>query len=262
MTAGSLAACLIAALVFMSLMFLMARRIKRYDLVDAAWGMAFIVVALTSYLIGTGGMLLWGVNALVTFLVIVWGGRLAQHILRRIVATNTEDARYVELRKTWKGNVSRNIFFRIYMLQAVLALIISSSVIHINLSQDVDWSVYTTIGALVWLLGFIFESVSDCQLRQFVTNPKNKGLLMNRGLWKYSRHPNYFGELTQWWGIFIICLGVPYGLVGIVGPLLLGYLIIFVSGIPMNEKRFEGRSGWAEYKKRTSMLIPSLPVHR
>jgi steroid 5-alpha reductase family enzyme len=251
--------CGLVAVVFMSVMFLAARKIGRYDLVDAAWGMSFISVALTSFLLQPGEWLEPDLQLLVTVLVIVWGGRLSWHILRRIQRTAEEDPRYVELRKTWRGNVAANIYIRIYLLQAVLALLICVPVIHINLFADNGITPLAWVGVAVWAIGFFFETVGDRQLRDFVSRPANKGKIMDRGLWRYTRHPNYFGELTQWWGIFLMCLTTPFGFVGIIGPVLISYLILYVSGIPLNEKRFEGRPGWARYKARTSGLIPLPP---
>lgn len=251
--------CGLVAVVFMSVMFLAARKIGRYDLVDAAWGMSFISVALTSFLLQPGEWLEPDLQLLVTVLVIVWGGRLSWHILRRIQRTTEEDPRYVELRKTWRGNVAANIYIRIYLLQAVLALLICVPVIHINLFADNGITPLAWVGVAVWAVGFFFEAVGDRQLRDFVSRPANKGKIMDRGLWRYTRHPNYFGELTQWWGIFLMCLTTPFGFVGIIGPVLISYLILYVSGIPLNEKRFEGRPGWARYKARTSGLIPLPP---
>lgn len=251
--------CGLAAVSFMSLMFLLARKIGRYDVVDAAWGLSFIVVTLTSFLLQPGELFEPDLQLLVTALVIVWGGRLSWHIIERIKRTNEEDPRYVELRKTWRGNVAANVYVRIYLVQAVLALLICVPVIHINLFADNGITTLAWAGIMVWLLGFFFETVGDRQLRSFVRQPKNKGKVMDRGLWRYTRHPNYFGELTQWWGIFLMCLTTPFGFVGIVGPVLISYLILYVSGIPLNEKRFEGRPGWADYKARTSVLIPLPP---
>lgn len=251
--------CGLAAVAFMTFVFFVAERIKRYDLVDAAWGSVFIVIALTAFVLQPGAVLEFDAQSLVTLLVIIWGGRLTWHIVKRIRATNNEDPRYVELRKTWKGNVRFNVFSRIYLAQALLALLICIPVIHINLFADNGITPLAWLGVLVWFIGFSFEVVGDRQLRNFVTNPNNRGKLMDTGLWKYSRHPNYFGELTQWWGVLLICLTTPFGWVGIIGPVLISYLILFVSGIPLNEKRFEGRPGWAAYKARTSVLLPLLP---
>ena len=251
--------CGLAAVLLMSIVFVIARHVKRYDLVDAAWGWSFMAIALVSFLLQPGEQLEFDVQLLVTALVFVWGVRLSWHILRRIQATDSEDPRYVELRKKWRGNIAITIYTRIYLLQAVLALIISLPVIMINQSSDATWTIGVYVGVVAWVVGFAFESIGDRQLRGFIANPTNKGKIMSRGLWKYTRHPNYFGELTQWWGIGIICLMVPFGWVGLAGPLVISYLIIFVSGIPLNEKRFKGRPGWAEYREQTSVLIPMLP---
>lgn len=266
--ASDFALCLFMALLFMTIIFLIALRIRRYDLVDAAWGLTFIVVALTSFLLQDGPLFELDAALLVTLLVIVWGTRLSWHIIKRIKHTDREDPRYVELRKKWRGNLKVNVYTRIFLLQAVLATLISVPVIHVNLFATPELAtanlanvLFWTIGLLVWTKGFYFEKTADDQLRAFVNDPKNKGKLMTSGLWKYSRHPNYFGELTQWWGIFLICLSTPFGWVGVVGPVLISYLILFVSGIPLSEKRFEGRPGWAEYRDRTSVLIP-LPFKR
>lgn len=257
--AQSVGVCFIMAVVFMSSVFLVARAVKRYDLVDAAWGSVFIVIAITAFVLQPGEKQLFDLSTLVTLLVMLWGGRLTWHILRRIRNTKTEDPRYVELRKSWNGNVAANVYVRIYLLQAVLALLICVPVLHINLFAGQGVPALSWIGVAVWLIGYAFEVIGDAQLRRFISQPKNKGHLMTKGLWRYSRHPNYFGELTQWWGIFFICLTVPLGWVGIIGPVLISYLILYVSGIPLNEKRFEGRSGWKEYKARTSALIPLRP---
>ena len=112
---------------------------------------------------------------------------------------------------------------------------------------------------MVWLIGFFFEVVGDYQLKTFLANPKNKGKLMTPGLWRYTRHPNYFGEATMWWGIAIIALATPYGWVAIITPVLITYLLLFVSGVPMTEKSFAGKPGWDRYKRQTSIFLPLPP---
>jgi steroid 5-alpha reductase family enzyme len=258
---GSFVLCGLAAGLLMTIVFSVAKRIKRYDLIDAAWGWSFMVIAATSFLLQPGIKWEFDTQLLVTLFVFIWGGRLSLHIIKRIRSTDSEDPRYVEIRKKWRGNLALNIYIRMYITQAVLALLISLPVIHINLFADSGWSPWLFVGGFIWVAGFIIESISDSQLRQFITTPVNKGKLMTQGLWRYSRHPNYFGELAMWWGIGIICLSTPFGWVGIAGPVLITYLIYFVSGIPIHEKRSEGRPGWESYKHRTSILIP-LPPRR
>ena len=138
-------------------------------------------------------------------------------------------------------------------------VIVSAAVITVNLSNATGMSVWTAIGATIWIIGFLFESIGDAQLKRHLANPDSKAMLMTSGLWRYTRHPNYFGEATQWWGIWVIALGVPFGWVAIISPLVITYLLLFVSGVPLTEKRFEGRTGWNEYKQRTSKFIPLPP---
>jgi steroid 5-alpha reductase family enzyme len=111
-------------------------------------------------------------------------------------------------------------------------------------------------GLTVWALGYITETKADNQLKTFVINPKNKGTLMTDGLWKFSRHPNYFGEMLQWWGIWVVSVGTGFGLYAIVGPLVITWLLLFVSGVPLAEKRAANKPGWNTYKKQTSMIVP------
>lgn len=250
---------LVTVIVFMTILFVVSHLLKRTDVVDAAWGPAFIVAALAAFTLNPYEVGFdWNVQTLVTLLVTIWAARLGLVITRRLL-TRPEDKRYVELRKGWKGNVTLNTYVRIFLLQAILATLISSAVIHVNLSVATDIGIWAIGGLVVWLIGFMFETVSDYQLRRHGANPENRGKLMTGGLWKYTRHPNYFGEATMWWGIFLIALSTPYGWLTLVTPVIITYLLLFVSGVPMTEKSFEDRAGWADYKRRTSMFLPLPP---
>ncbi|MEK7625789.1 MAG: DUF1295 domain-containing protein [Patescibacteria group bacterium] len=242
----------LAGFAFLNLVFLYAFGKKRYDVIDSAWGMTFIVICLTSYNLSENT----DVGLLALVMVIVWGVRLSSHIFSRFVRSKTEDPRYVELRKNWKGSVAVNTYFRIFLAQAVLAFLICIPVIVLNVYAKTDWSWLIMAGIVVWVVGYMIEKTADNQLRKFVSQDKNRGKIMQSGLWKYSRHPNYFGEITLWWGMLLISLGATSVWWAIIGPLTITYLIIFVSGLPPNEKRFEGKPGWKEYKSKTSVLIP------
>jgi steroid 5-alpha reductase family enzyme len=245
--------------VFMTFMFAISRFLRRTDVVDAAWGPAFVVAAGTAFILNQFELVLGAnVQTLATVLVLVWAARLSLTIGMRLLR-KSEDQRYIDLRKQWKGNEPFNTFLRIFAVQALLATVISSAVIHVNLSLPAPLGVFAYIGLAVWLVGFFFEAVGDWQLKSHLADPKNKGKLMTRGLWKYTRHPNYFGEATMWWGIFIIVLSTPYGWLGIITPAIITYLLLFVSGVPMTEKAFEGRPGWKAYARRTSKFLPLPP---
>lgn len=250
----------LCVLAFMTAMFAVSRWQRRTDVVDAAWGPAFVVAAVVAFLLNPNELIIGlNVQTLVTTLVVIWAVRLSVMIGLRLLK-KSEDQRYVNLRKQWKGNEPLNTYGRIFVVQALLATLISSAVIHINLSPAAPVGAVVYVGLAVWLLGFVFETVGDWQLKRHLADPANKGKLMTRGLWAYTRHPNYFGEATMWWGVFIMALSVPYGWLGIITPVIITYLLLFVSGVPMTEKAFEGRPGWNTYTKRTSKFFPLPPT--
>lgn len=226
---------------------------KRNDLADIAWGLGYIV--LSTFLIWFNG---WSARlGLMLILVTLWGLRLATHIYWRNRGKK-EDFRYKKWRQEWKYFYLRS-FFQVYFLQGILLLLIASPIILTSAAPGgplhwLDWG-----GVGIWSLGFFFEAVGDYQLSQFKKNPENKGKVMRSGLWQYTRHPNYFGEVTLWWGIFLIGLSSGYGWWGIIGPLTITFLILKVSGIPMLEKKYEGNKDFEDYKKRTSVFFPWFP---
>lgn len=227
---------------------------KRNDMADSAWGLGFVFVAWLSFYISGYSI----IGMLVTILVTIWGVRLAYHISFRNIK-KTEDERYAKWRLEWGKWADIRSYFQVFMLQGILLFLISLSTIFINSSGLNAISIYTILGVFVWIVGFVFESVGDMQLKNFIKDPLNRGKIMNLGLWKYTRHPNYFGEITMWWGIWIIALQIPNGIYTIISPLLISYLIIKVSGVPMLEKNLEKNPLFAEYKAKTSILIPWFP---
>jgi steroid 5-alpha reductase family enzyme len=227
---------------------------KRNDIADIAWGLGFILLSwLGLYLAKTS---LRGL--LVNFLVSIWGIRLAWHIYKRNLKKH-EDYRYAAWRKEWGKMFFLRSYFQVYLLQGLFLYLIIQPVILIHYNVSSNLEIFDLIGLVVWIIGFYFESTGDAQLKIFISNPANKGKLMETGLWKYSRHPNYFGEVTQWWGIFIVALSIPLGFITIIGPLTITILILFVSGIPLLEKKYAGRKDFEAYKKRTSIFIPLPP---
>ncbi len=138
-------------------------------------------------------------------------------------------------------------------------LAIVSPVLLIHTYSNSGTSALAILGAALWIFGFAFESIGDKQLRAFLANPKNKGKIMDKGLWRYTRHPNYFGEVTQWWAIGVIALSSEYGWLATVGPTVITFLIVKVSGVPLLENKYASNPEYQAYKRRTSMLIP-LPV--
>lgn len=216
---------------------------KRNDIADIAWGLGFVLVAFCNLFTGY----LSFQSVLIVFLTTVWGGRLALHIYQRN-KNKKEDFRY----QAFKSNP----YLKVYMLQGLFMFLISLPIIFISHLDVTDWSWVNTIGIFIWVIGFYFESVGDGQLKSFLNNPQNKGKIMDQGLWKYTRHPNYFGEVTLWWGIWLISFYNSNSFIGIIGPLTITTLILFVSGIPLLEKKYQGNKLFDIYKSKTSVFIP------
>jgi steroid 5-alpha reductase family enzyme len=228
---------------------------KRNDVADIAWGIGFILMSWASFAISEFSS---ERGIIVGLLVTIWGVRLAWHIYLRNRG-KPEDYRYAE----WRAQGGKRFYLRsygqIYLLQGVLLFLIVSPVLMINRTAGSALGLLDLLGIAIWIFGFYFESVGDKQLAQFIKNPENKGKLLETGLWRYTRHPNYFGEITQWWGIWILSLASPLGWLAIIGPITITILIVKISGIPLLEKKMQDNPAFADYAKRTNKLIPWLP---
>ena len=251
-------ACSVTAAVFlyMTLWFAMAFYVKRIDIIDCAWGLGFIYVALiTLYIDGR----FEPIQLLTVLFTAIWGIRLFVHILSRLVK-KPEDKRYTAFRKKWGDNFWSKTYTNIFLVQGVLLLLISSATIATITSHHAPLLVVSVIGFSIWTFGIVFEAISDYQLRQFVVRSKAEGTrgIMDKGLWRYSRHPNYFGEITTWLGAGIAALSVGawWGLLGFV---VITFLIVKVSGIPPIEKERAKDEAYQQYQKRTSVLVPLPP---
>jgi steroid 5-alpha reductase family enzyme len=240
---------------YMSLWFVVSLVARRNDVADVAWGLGFVLMAWTSFLISEDISIRAGI---VNVLVSIWGLRLAWHIHVRNRGKK-EDYRYAAWRVEWGKWFYPRSYLQVYLLQGMLLFLIVSPVLLINGKSGGPLNLLDVLGVLVWIVGFYFESVGDAELARFIKNPENKGKLMQSGLWAYTRHPNYFGEVTQWWGIWILALSVPFGVWGVIGPVTITYLILKVSGIPLLEKKMEQNEAFAEYKRRVSMFVPRAP---
>lgn len=225
---------------------------KRNDVADVAWGLSFILLVWASFILSDSSSIR---SLMVVLLVSIWGIRLTWHINSRNRG-KAEDYRYLAWRNDWGKWFYLRSYFQVYILQGLLALIVVAPVLVINLSSNDNISILDVVGIILWLIGFFFESVGDAQLTKFIKNPENKGKLMQSGLWKYTRHPNYFGEVTQWWGIWFFALSVPWGFWSFVGPLTITFLILKVSGIPLLEKKMAENPEFQDYKNKTSIFIP------
>ncbi len=234
--------------------FLCSLVIKRNDIADVAWGIGFVVYC---------GFFFFSTEfdartLLVALLISLWGVRLALHIGNRN-RKKSEDSRYKKWRDEWGKWFYLRSFAQVYLLQGFLQLLIASPILLLVAFEQSPLGLLDYAGALLWGIGFVFEAVGDYQLMRFKQNPESKGKLMMTGLWRYTRHPNYFGEITQWWGIFVITVSSPFGWLAIISPVTITFLLLYVSGIPMLEKKYEGREDFARYKAQTNALIPWIP---
>ena len=223
---------------------------------DIVWGLVFVAIAWAAYLGGDrpDAMLL------AACLTTLWGVRLAVHIGRRNLGDDEEDRRYAKMRDKRPDTFWIWSLFGVFLLQGTIALVVSLPLQSLA-AQDPDsigW--LSWIGVAVFAVGFFFEAVGDLQLSRFVKDPDTDGQDMDRGLWKYTRHPNYFGDTTQWWGIWLIAVGSGAAWWTVVGPVAMTFFILRVSGVTMLEKDMSSRRpGYEEYVERTSAFIPWPP---
>lgn len=245
----------ICVFLYMSSIFMLAWIKKDNSIVDIAWGIGFILVAILTFILQT---VFVNRHVLITALILIWGTRLAAHIAIRNRGRG-EDFRYSQWRKDWGKWFLIRSFFQIYMLQGFLLLITAYPVMLINHSRETGIVFLDILGLIIWLVGFFFEAIGDYQLLTFKRKAENKGKIMTQGLWRYTRHPNYFGETVMWWGIFLIGLSLKSGWTAIVSPLLITFLLLKVSGVTMLEKKYVGNKEFEEYAKRTSAFFPWFP---
>jgi steroid 5-alpha reductase family enzyme len=247
-------ASVVALLVVHAVTFAIGRRIGRYNVVDVAWGLGFIAVAAVAAILGNGDA---SRRWLLLTLVAIWALRLSWYIYRRS-AGKGEDPRYADLlRDATSGQVVR----RVFLLQGFATWFVS---LPLQLSAVVGptprrWLTVTLAGVLLWGLGLVFEAVGDHQLRVFKSDPAHQGVVMDRGLWAWTRHPNYFGDACVWWGLWLITITGWWSLPTVLSPLLMTYFLVYATGARLTEKYMAGRPGVDEYKARTSFFVPRPP---
>lgn len=250
--------CALFVFAYMTAWFVTSLVFRRADLADIAWGLGFIAIA--GWLLLREGAPGNARQYAIAVLVTVWGLRLAWHVGRRNLRPgHGEDPRYAAWRSDWGRWFVVRSYFQVFLLQGVFMLAVSAPVIVSGSARDVGFGLFEFAGALVWIVGFVFEAVGDAQLSRFLGDPANRGHVMDRGLWSWTRHPNYFGESMMWWGLAIMCLGVSGGWVAFVGPVTITWSLLKVSGIPMLEARWAGSPEWEAYKMRTSAFLPRPP---
>jgi steroid 5-alpha reductase family enzyme len=244
-----------ASLIAFVITFLIAVVIRNNGIVDIMWGLGFILIALIGYSLAPTNI----VSKLVFSYVVLWGLRLSVHIALRNWGKG-EDFRYAQMRQNWGKHWVIRSFFQIYLVQWLLMQLVALPIVIAMTGSLTISLVVMYLGVALWLTGFFFEAVGDYQLVRFKKKRSSKDKLMTTGLWSLTRHPNYFGEAILWWGIAILAYGVTHNLLAFVGPLTIDFLLLFVSGIPMLEKKYQGRADWRAYAKKTPAFFPKLKV--
>ena len=232
----------------MVLWFLFSHWKKDYSLVDIAWGLGYVVLAtwVCFFRSEAGHLLLF-------LMVGLWGLRLGIYLLIRN-RRQGEDWRYVKMKKEWGTQVGLHAFFKIFMLQGTLMWIIALPIMQLSFERSI---ILQSIGFLLWLFGFLWESIADWQLFQFKSDIGNKGKIMTKGLWRYSRHPNYFGEIVLWWGIFLFVIPYSDSWFILLSPITITWLLLRVSGVPMLEKKYKDNKSYQQYVKSTNAVFPN-----
>lgn len=238
--------------VFFFLLFLYGTAIKNNAVVDIGWGFGFVLVAWAALLVSGNYS---SINFLLTIMVTLWGCRLTYHLFKRNHG-KPEDFRYVNFRKAWGKWVIPRAFLQVYMLQGLLMAIISYGYTLALSTPDKGFGWISLLGIGVWLFGMYFEVVGDAQLEAFKKMTNKPGRIIQTGLWRYTRHPNYFGEATLWWGIFLIVFGSTFRIDAIISPFVITFLLLFVSGVPMLEKKYENDPEFKAYAAITNKFIP------
>ena len=234
------------------ILFLISLRIKDNSIVDIFWGFWFILISLILFFKSWNYSI---INLIPLILISVWGFRLSGSILLKKIKKPLEDPRYSSWRKSWKYFKIRS-FFQVYLLQMILLLIVSFPIFFI-FSWDLKIK-FVIIWSVISIFWFLYETIADYQLSNYIKNTKEKNMIFTNWLFKYSRHPNYFWEIMFWLGILIISFSNSY--YWIIWFITISSLLLFVSWVPMKEERYKRKNNYVEYKNKTSLIIPFIKI--
>ena len=226
------------------------------SIVDIAWGSGFVLVAWVSYWLSDGNSTR---SLLLLILTTIWGARLAFYLAKRNLG-HGEDFRYQSMRRKHGDRFPIVSLYTVFAVQGLLMWIVSLPVQLGQVRLDPGFGLLGMLGVLVWCVGMFFETVGDAQLARFKRNPENKGQVMDMGLWRYTRHPNYFGDSCVWWGLGFIAAETSLGKIALIGPVLMTVLLVRVSGAALLDKiMLKRKPQYADYVATTSGFIPRRP---
>jgi steroid 5-alpha reductase family enzyme len=253
---GVLAYAAAAVAVLMIGLWAISLRLKDVSIVDPVWGPAFVLVALVAALSGDGCT---GRRWLLAAMTAAWGLRLGGHLLRRKLGDPEEDRRYAQMRERKGDAFALWSLYAVFGVQGLLVLVVSLP-LQVSAEAGGTLSAAAIPGVVVFLIGLAFEAIGDQQLTRFKADPGSKGQVMDRGLWRYTRHPNYFGDFCVWWGLWLTALPAHGVWWTAIGPVVMSVLLIRVSGKGLLEKDIATRRpGYAEYIAATSGFFPLPP---
>ena len=252
----AMAVAAITIVIIMVATWLLSLAIKNASIVDIVWGLGFAITSWVLALAIDGDSTR---QILLAFMVGLWGVRLGSYLAKRNLG-HGEDWRYKAMRKKKGAKFGLISLVTVFGLQGALMFIVSLPVMFGNSDSTPGVGPIAVVGIMVWAVGFLFEAVGDWQLARFKRDSTNAGKVMQTGLWSLTRHPNYFGNALLWWGIGIVGAETGSGIIGFIGPVVMTFFLLKVSGVPMLERSLnKRREGYADYAARTSMFIPRLP---
>ncbi len=248
---------LIAVVAFMCIGWAISLVRENVTIADSFWGIGFVIIAWLTFFAADGFI---GRKVIITLLVTLWGVRLCIHLSIRNRGKG-EDPRYAAWREKYGENFRIVSLYKVFLVQALFQWLIAMGIQYGQMAETparLTW--LDAAGVVIWAAGFVIETAADYQLTRFLSDPANKGKVMDQYLWRYSRHPNYFGESLVWWGIFVIVLSVPWGVWTIVSPILITYTLLRITGVNlMEETEFFENPEYRAYIEKTNAFVPWFP---
>jgi steroid 5-alpha reductase family enzyme len=245
---------LLAVILLMVATAVEGRRQGRVSVVDTAWGLGFVAIAGVAAIAGDGPA--WR-RVTVLVMVAIWGVRLSWHMHRRNSGKG-EDPRYAEMLESQPGDPTWVAVRKVYATQGAAIWFVSLPV-QVSAASVSGVPAVTVVGVALWALGVCFEALGDRQLADFKADPANAGTLMDRGLWSWTRHPNYFGDACVWWGLYLVAASAWPGLLTVLSPVVMTYFLVFATGARLLERHMAQRPGYPAYQRRTSYFLPRPP---
>lgn len=234
--------------------FVVSLKINFYSLVDVVWSYAFGLIAITFACVDAS----FDARLVFYAMTLVWSVRLGAHLVVRLRSHfPIEDTRYVELRSKWEGHLTSR-FALFFLIQAVTIVILATPLVLVASSPRSEFGILKALSVGLWLLAMSGEALADAQLSRFKRRPQNKGLVCDVGLWRYTRHPNYFCEWLVWCSYALFAIDVSGSMLPLVAPLIMFVLLNFVSGVPLSEAQSLKSKGvlYVAYQKKTSRFFP------